>query len=193
MTALTPDDALALAEDWLVAEVPGRVASLPIAGPVYCLRVWYNDDSSESASLLVCPDAHRRRALAAKGDSAPHFLWCADELTGDSASAYTIRLRDARLAELMAQWFDRPTTGDEAVDLAPLRAMVQRAAARLGALDWARHIPATDDFVVFAADGTHVFCDDYGELTASVPPERVELLRSRGFLGAAQWYRLSDA
>ena len=71
--------------------------------------------------------------------------------------------------------------------------MVQRVAARLNHLGWAEYAPVTDDFVVFAADGAHEFCDDYGEMVASVPAERVELLRSRGQLGTQRWYTLATA
>ena len=61
--------------------------------------------------------------------------------------------------------------------------MVQRVSARLNDLPWSEYAPTTDDFVVFAADASHTYCADYEEMLASVPADRIELLRSRRMLG----------
>ena len=193
---MTSDDGealLASAEDRLVALVPPLVRSLGFREPVYCLRLWYYEgggDGGRLPSVLLAPDAARRRALAEHGNTAPHYLWCADELTGSSTGAFSAETVDVELSGLMQRWHARPSSGDDAEDLAPVRAMVQRAAARLGEIAWASHAPVTDDFVVFAADGTHTFCNDYAEMVASVPADRIALLRSRRMLGDKTWYDL---
>ena len=174
------------AEDRLVELVPPLAVSLDIRKPVYCLRLWYYEGGSDGGrlpSLLLVPEAYRRKALTAWGDKAPHYLWCADELTGRTAAAHTAETVDPPLSDLMQRWHTRPGFGEGAEELQPVREMVQRAAARLNRYPWADHLPVTDDFVVFGADGTHEFLDDHGDLVASVPSERVELLRSRGMLG----------
>ena len=75
----------------------------------------------------------------------------------------------------------------------PFREMVQRVSARLNDLPWSEYAPTTDDFVVFAADASHTYCADHEEMLASVPAERIELLRSRRMLGTSNWYTLSTA
>ena len=188
------DALLAGAEERLAALVPPAVRALGIREPVYCLRIWYFsgcNDGYRLPSLLLAPEAARRRALAEYGNTAPHHLWCADELTGGRTGAHMAETVDAELAASLRRWYDlQPGGDDDAAELAPLRAMVQRVAARLNARPWGDDLPVTDDFVVFAADGTHEFCDDYGEMVASVPTERVALLRSRGLLGERVWYNL---
>lgn len=57
--------------------------------------------------------------------------------------------------------------------------MVQRVAAKLNTLDWSTIAPVTDDFVVFPADGSHTVGDDFEDMQASVPAERLKLLKSR--------------
>ncbi len=44
----------------------------------------------------------------------------------------------------------------------------------------------TADFIVFPADGSHTFCDDLGDMAASVPKPRLKLLRSRKLLEPAK-------
>jgi hypothetical protein len=72
-----------------------------------------------------------------------------------------------------------------AATLRELRRTIRRVCRQLNQFDWTTVRSVTDDFVVFPADGSHTFYDDYGDLVASVPPERIELLRQRGYLGRA--------
>jgi hypothetical protein len=185
---------LAAVEDQLVRLIPGRVRSLGVREPVYCLRVWYygtDTGGDRVPSLTLCLDAARRNVLADKGNNAPHYLWCADELGVGRLDA---EIDDSGVAALCRGWYDHlPEDVPEAEQLRPMREMVQRVAARLNRLSWSSYAPVTDDFVVFAADASHTFCADYQELVASVPADRVELLRSRRMLGTREWYSLSTA
>jgi hypothetical protein len=76
-------------------------------------------------------------------------------------------------------------------ELVPLREAIQRVATCLNRLDWRKYARVTDDFVVFSADGSHSFCDDYGEMVASVPSRKLDRLRSRSLLGTDPWWELS--
>ena len=64
--------------------------------------------------------------------------------------------------------------------------MTQRVALQLNALDWRTMLQVTDDFIVFPADGSHSFCDDLGDMAASVPKPRLRLLQSRKPLESAE-------
>jgi hypothetical protein len=188
------DTLLAAAEERLVDLVPPAVLALNICEPVYCLRIWYfsgANDEYRLPSLLLAPESARQQTIAEYGSTAPHYLWCADELTGDQIGAHTVETADEELADLLRRWYDLQPGDDDTEELAPLRAMVQRVAARLNTRSWSE-LPVTDDFVVFAADGTYEFCDDFGEMTASVPADRIELLRSRKLLGESEWYDLNE-
>lgn len=186
-------DPLAAVEERLVELIPQRVKTLGLRDPVYCLRIWYygtDVGGDRVPTLTLVPDAARRRVLAEKGDKAPHYLWCADELCiGRRRDAV---INDSTVAVLCRTWYAHLSDGvPETEQLRPMRKMVQRVAARLNHVDWSAHAPVTDDFVVFPADASHTYCADYQEMLASVPAGRIELLRSRRMLGTSQWYILS--
>jgi hypothetical protein len=130
--------------------------------------------------------------LADKGKRAPHYLWCADECEeGDGVICATVT--DATVSRLCRDWYRQLPKGSLPDDSAlfPLREAIQRVAATLNRLDWQPYAPVTDDFVVIPADGTHSFCADYAEMLSSIPPDRLDLLRSRLFLGTEEWWELS--
>jgi len=176
----------------LVELIPRQVRALGISEPVYCLRIWYywtDAGGDRVPSLMLCTDASRRKVLAEKGNEAPPYLWCADEVCD---RAYSSMIDDAAVAALCRRWYDRPWGRRPATDeLTPVRDMVQRVAARKNGLPWSENVPTTVDFVVFAADASHTFCADYDEMLSSLPAARLELLRSRRMLGTVSWFTLS--
>jgi hypothetical protein len=188
----TGSEVLAAIEERLVELIPQRVKALGIDEPVYCLRIWYygtDTGGDRVPSLMLGTAAARQAVLAAKGDAAPHYLWCADEVC---TGAHTCEIDDPAVAALCRRWYDQPWGGrPETEELTPIREMAQRVAARLNGLRWSEYVPTTDDFVVFAADASHTFCNDYREMMASVPAERIALLRSRRMLGTVKWFTLS--
>lgn len=185
------DKTLSAIEQKLVTLIPIRVQSLEISDPVYCLRIWYYGTDAfgdRVPTLMLCSEANRRKVVAAKGDTAPHYLWCADELPDDHSSD----IKDGAVTALCRRWYSKiGEQQPEEVELLRFRQMIQRVAKRLNQLPWNEYASVTDDFVVFAADGSHTYCADYDEMLASVPDERVELLRSRKLLGTRYWYTLS--
>ena len=182
-------------EELLVSLAPGAVAAIrdEIVEPVYSLRIWYHGTDSYgdlSPSLMLPRESIRRERLLTKGRQAPHHIWCADELTG-IGTAYWADLNNARVSELCSIWFGQLTVAlEEREGLLPVREAVQLACQRLNAIDWRRYASITDDFIVFPADASHTFCNDYDEMIASVPAEKIERLRSQKMLGTQIWYEL---
>ena len=76
------DPLLSRLEALLVERVPEQVKALCISEPVYCLRLrYYGRDEGEGApTLMLPPEALRRKIIAEKGAGAPYYIWCADEL-----------------------------------------------------------------------------------------------------------------
>jgi hypothetical protein len=189
------DDLLFRLEERLIALIPKRVAALGIREPVYSLRIWYygTDVPSDERvpSLMLPKEATRQSILSQRGPKAPHYLWCADELDTREQS-YLGRIEDKELSALCRQWYDLERgSRPETEELRAIREMAQRVSARLNRIAWRSHAPVTDDFVVFPADGSHTFCADYEEMLASVPAERVDMLRARKLLGTGEWWTLS--
>lgn len=124
--------------------------------------------------------------LSEKGSEAAHYLWCADEMdTGDKS--LWAKIENGLIIESCRMWYrlryadpDDGMTQQEA--LRPFREMLQRACGRLNLLDWKGIAAVTEDFVVFPADWSHMFCDDYGDMLASVPAAKIEVLRRRSVI-----------
>jgi hypothetical protein len=192
-----PSSLLAEVADMLVRLIPPQVRSLNIGETVYSLRIWYHGSDSFTSDwtpwLMLPKESVRQQALAERKNTAPHYIWCADELTSPNQTIQT-GLEDPRLVTSMRAWYDGNDweTGSDADKLRPIREMVEGVCARLNALNWRQYAPVTDDFIVFPADSSHTF-GDYAQLVASVPAERIQLLRDRGFLGGVKWYELDSS
>jgi hypothetical protein len=133
---------------------------------------------------MLPSESLRQSRLQQHGTRAPHYLWCADEFDLDSVERTYLDIPE--LVTLCDQWIE-DLEGSQALPagpaaFVPMREAVQRAAKRLNQIDWSAFAPVTSDFVVFAADGTHDFCDDLGEMQASVSAERIQQFRDRGLL-----------
>lgn len=185
-------------EDLLTTAIPLRAKSIQISEPVYCLRIWYKGTNSlpddRTPSLMLPKRVWRERMLAEKGAEAPHYIWAADEVDTFRDMAYFAEIADPVIERAVLEWFaqmpDRELPEDN--DLLPMRDMVRRVAARLNQLQWSKYATVTDDFVVMAADGSHSFVDDFGDMEASVPRERIDQFRSRRSLGREEWWTLAE-
>ena len=183
-TPTLPHRALAQLEELLVVEIPMAVRSAKIEEPVYCLRIWYNGTDSASDAvpwLMLVKESTRQQLLATRAGNDPTFLWSADELT-EPGAAYNVFLSGWRMGRLYRKWYRYLCAVEDDEEIQPFREMVQRVARRLNQLRWLDLAPVTDDFVVFPADGSHTFCDDLGDMTASVLPNQLALLRTRNLL-----------
>ena len=182
------DGVLLKIEALLVSNIPKVVKAAKLREPVYCLRIWYNgSDSLETAVpwLMLVKESTRKSFIRKHGKKAPYYIWCADEATNTDQS-FNVEIANDELVKQYGVWYEHLCDLDDDEELQPFREMTQRVAAKLNTLDWAAIVPATDDFVVFPADGSHTFCDDLGDLNASVPEERLKLLRSRNLLGPVE-------
>jgi hypothetical protein len=185
--------ALAPLETLLSAAIPKVVAKAKVEEPVYCMRIWYNGtDSDEDAVpyLMLVKESTRKQMLAQHGKKAPYYIWCADELTSPG-QAVEIYIPHKQIQKVYRVWYAHLCEVDEQeAELQLFREMIQRVALKLNSLNWQELAPVTDDFVVFPADGSHNFMDDFGDLSASVTPERLRLLRARNLIGKKKWDEL---
>lgn len=183
-----PTVALKQMEEILIAEIPKAVKAARLTDPVYCLRIWYNGtDSMEDAipHLLLVKDSTRQAFVKEHGKNVvllSEYLWCADEATADEDWSYDVSLPEAKLLPPYKVWYTYLCDQDDDEELQPFREMVQRVSKQLNQLDWKSIIPVTDDFVVFPADGSHTFCDDLGDLQASITPTQWKQFESVGWV-----------
>ncbi len=182
------DGVLSKIEALLVSSIPKVVKAAKLREPVYCLRIWYNGtDSDETAVpwLMLVKESTRKSFIQKHRKEAPYYIWSADEAT-NAGQSFNVQIDNDELVKQYGIWYDYLCELEEDEELQPFREMIQRVSAKLNTLDWATIVPTTDDFVVFPADGSHTFCDDLGDLSASVPEKRLSLLRSRNLLGPAE-------
>jgi hypothetical protein len=152
----------------LAAAIPKALHSARIRGRAYCLVLSYGE-SYFPPTLIVGLEAERRAAAAARGREARGYLYAPAEpavLLEDPAGARDYALLDEGIAR------------DNAWELG--RETLQRVARELTLRDWSGILDVTDDFVALARDYES---DDRAEsLAASVPADRLALLRSRGWV-----------
>jgi hypothetical protein len=182
------ETAFAQLERRLMDVIPSSVGACDMAETAYCLRVYYDSldtpEENYATRLRLIATSVREQALRDRGRRAPDGIWMADNTDGDDQSRNIFLRHDPQTHRICGEIF-RLLAQDEDGTLRELRRTLQRVCRRLNRLDWTSIRPVTDDFVVFPADGSHTFYDDYGDLAASAPAERLELLRERGYLGPA--------
>jgi hypothetical protein len=173
-------------EQLLIEEIPKAVKRAAFNERTYCLRIAYFGSDSEGDRepvLTLVRENARIKAIGEHGRQAPHYIWCADEVESPQQS-YDVPFENAELTSLCRQMYkilDRKGLG-------PLRHSLERVSTEMNKLDWQQLTNATDDFVVFPADWSH----DLGDFDhmGCIPEEKLELLRSRNFLGRAVPYEL---
>ncbi len=173
-------------EQRLMDVIPPSVGACNMDEAAYCLRVFYDSldtpEETYATRLRLVAASLREQAVTTRGKQAPDGIWLADNTDLDEQHRNIFLRHDPETRRLCGEIF-RLLTKDEDATLQELRRTIQRVCRRLNQLDWTSIRAVTDDFVVFPADGAHTFYDDYGDLLASVPAERIELLRERGYLG----------
>jgi hypothetical protein len=176
----------------LIDAIPQSIAALRLAEPVCCLRVYYYDTHAPCAYLLLKPveEAFRSKLLVEAGRSALFYLWASGEGKGDGPEAILGQAEtDPETADLLQRVYQL-LSEDEDRFMPPYRMALQRLSYQLNSNDWARICRVTEDFVVVPADGSQHFADELDDITNSIPPARLDLLRSRGLLGPdKQWDR----
>lgn len=183
---MNPAQAYRSLEAALMTVIPDAVKKAASDEQYYCLRVYFDgtDTPGESYAtrLRLLTQDHREKFVAKYPESA-YSIWFADE-TDCAEQGPDVRLDEYREVTEPCRVIYQALCGNEQRHLKLLRRTIRRVAERLNRLDWTTICRATDDFVVFPADGSHTFHDDFAEMAASVPLPRLRLLRSRRFLPA---------
>lgn len=170
----------------LVDEIPKRIAALKLKQPIFRLRIYYYDTHAPATYLMLVPSTEDYRAelIRKHGDESRHELW----VGGDGTDVPKCELFDPRpIAKLFNQVY-KLLDEKESFYMVQFRAMLHRVAWRLNRLDWTGICPVTDDFFVVPHDGSAHFDNGWPDVVRSIPPERLELLRSKGF-GPPDWWQ----
>jgi hypothetical protein len=173
-------------EEFLVVQIPESIRSLSLNDAVYCIAISYcgedffwpttmciGTELSRTKLVEAVPPERRYEALIPGEWPEPKReprLW----VPSADAQAQELQLRSFQLIDAPSAWL-------EGEAIRPARELLQRVAARLMRIDWSPIAPTTDDFAVFAIDDTGEFAADV-DLRASLPAERLALLRERGYL-----------
>jgi hypothetical protein len=152
----------------LAAAVRAAVLQARFRGTYYCLVLSYGE-SLFPPTVILGREAERRAIVAARGASAKEYLYTPSEPAlqiDDPLGARDYALLDEGVARQNAWEIGRRT--------------LRLAARDLALSDWSGVLDVTDDFVVLALDYEG---DERSEaLVASAPPEKVALLRARGWI-----------
>lgn len=176
----------------LISTIPETIGSLEFDGPLCVLRIYYYDTHAPYTYLdfRCITAAERQKVLDEQGKDALLHIWAAGEECGvrpcvalpNDPPATVV---DEHLRTLFATVFDQ-LLEDEEVGMRCFRSALQSVSRRLNALNWTSVCTVTDDFVIAPADGSQFFCDEYDDLTNSIPVDKLELLRARGFFGLTE-------
>jgi hypothetical protein len=171
-------------EDFLVEHIPLTVQKQNIESPLYAVLLTYCGEDITSGWphwIYLMPEAHREHVAAHHPEEVLYRTWFTNELSDsgfsmdpcDAADFAELRKRSLQVLQLAD---DQPD-----FDYDELRKALCRVASRLNGLDWGKFVPVTDDFIVTAVDD-HGETNPFLDWEASVPPEKLKLLQSRGRL-----------
>jgi len=173
--------------------IPSAVKKLKPPDPIFCMRIYFYDTHAPQEGyglrLRVLTEPLRRRLTENRPRSArlTEELWHPQtgvaNRTPGREGLYEIDLAQSRdLAKVFAEVYELLCQSED--DHMPrLRELARKLSQVVNAQTWGPPITVTDDFVVFPADGSGFFGGEFlDDLHTSVPTERVELLRQRGYL-----------
>jgi predicted RNase H-like HicB family nuclease len=173
---------LAEIESHLVGFIPNAIKQLQVTNRAYCVFLVYLDSTvvgDHAPFLAVGVDELRQEFLA--NDQGGQMPWW--DPYGASG-----KLRHVRCDKIVSEvercyqifFSGSESSSEDDVMLRPFRESLHSVARRLNQIDWRPILPITDDFAVVVIDGTAYWLDE--DISASVPADRLELLRSRGLL-----------
>lgn len=182
----TLDATLQELEELLVAQIPESIRALSLDDPLYCVAIVYcGEDFCWPSEMCLGTETLRKKLLNGKASQNRWLTLIPGEWPEPKLEPRLwVPSADAKAQELQLRAFqllDAPNVWLEGEALRPARELLQRVAARLMRIDWSPIAPITDDFVVFMIDDTAEFGSDE-DMRASVPPEKLTLLRERGYL-----------
>lgn len=191
---MTVDEFIASALPSMATEVVAQARRLRIDSPLCRLKFWYYDTCAPSCYLLgdALRAADRERIVATEGINAGDQLW-----DGSGPIEISVGLSDdSPCTSVLAKAYNAMCMDASELHAAGLpesaaymsRWLAQSLSRYLNEPGWDTVCPVTDDFIVYAQNGTDYGCDCYEDIVASVPSEKLDLLRSRGFLGHGDYY-----
>jgi len=170
----------------LVEAIPQAIATLKLCKPLWRVCIYYYDTHAPSTYLLLLPASAEWRAgvIERHQGDAPRYLWLFEEGAGNGPEVYfdgsgPITALFTQLYALLCE--------DEDQYMVRYREMLQCVCRDLNGKNWGAFCPVTDDFVIVPADGSMHFGDSYPDIANSIPPDRLQLLRTRGFGPPKAW------
>lgn len=202
--AISPDAERSMAESFLQIQpllkeaIPQAIQRAKIAQPICILRLYFWDNHAPKGELglWTVTEPKRLRILAKNGKDTPSALWLSGEDPSDGRVYVPAEGHPDPDGEKLHAYFQdihRLVCKDPKKYMPIYRKSLQDVARAMNQLDWSKFTRVTDDFVVVPADGSQYFGggDDYTDIVASVPMERIKLLEQGGFIGpASNWERL---
>ena len=184
------DESLSL----MVSEVVEQAENLKLSSPLARLKFWYYDTSAPKCyfSGSAITEADRVRILRDDGINAAYNLW-----DGPGSIEITVGLKDeSQCKSYFSQAYEMMSLSAQERKIANLseqanevsRLISQALSRHLNQFDWSEVCSVTDDFIVYAQNGTDRGCDCYADIVASVPKQKLELLIARGLMGAGHNY-----
>jgi hypothetical protein len=171
--------------------IPAAVKKLKLPEPAFCMRIYYFDthapreDYGFSVRVLTEPVRQRLAQENPVPANLADELWLPQAGVANGQDLHELDLAGNReLTRLFGEVYELLAESEDDDHMPHLRELARRTSKALNARNWSSLIPVTDDFVIFPADGSGYFdgFDYEDDLQASVPAERIELLRQRGYL-----------
>lgn len=170
-------------EDFLVEQIPKSVQQFQADSRLFAVLICYCGEDIASGwpgYLAVANEETRDQHLHGHPDD----IWMVEEWWQCSwldPHEPAARLDMEEKALRVLQLVDSPDVWLSGDRVLLMRQILHRAALRLNRVDWSTLLPVTDDFVVAVIDNTGDYEQDE-DLAASVPPEKIAVLQSSGFL-----------
>jgi len=180
----------------LAEEVFAVVTRLRTPSPMFRLTFRYYDTCAPSCYFLAhgLTASERDDILRYDGINAGSNLWnktgSIEFDVGDlSERATPSKALMTKAYEYMAMDSDEHNAAGLADDACVMSRLIAQSLSRhLNQVEWHEVCSVTDDFIVYPQNGTDYGCDCYEDIVASVPGKKLDLLRSRGFLGLGERY-----
>jgi hypothetical protein len=160
----------------LLELVPATVRRAKIKERAWCIALAYDGENDGLSPVIgVGLEKERARWLSSQGKQAPGLVWNPAEYARYEDSTLDLRKKD----------FDEDCAMFSQVALSKgytwcERKLLNEVTQALNRLNWAKTLPVTDDFVVYAVDFEGA--DLKKNLKEGVPAKKLQLLRRRKFL-----------
>jgi hypothetical protein len=196
MFEVSVDQLITEAVPILADEVCATAMRLRVSSPMFRLKFWYYDTHAPCCYFLAhgLTAADRDDSLRHDGINAGYNIW--DQTGSIEFDIGDLSERETPSKAFMAKAYEymsmdrneRNAAGLTDDALVMSRLIAQRLSWHLNQLNWQKVCSVTDDFIVYAQNGTDYGCDCYEDIVASVPGQKLELLRQRGFMGQGDRY-----